>query len=220
MSLGSAGDGELARLLEEQVTYYRSLAPDYLSQGLDLPGGEELSEAVAAFRPTGSVLELACGPGTWTSHLLPHATDVTALDASPEMLAIAAARVTDDRVRFVQADLFTWRPDRRYDAVFFGFWISHVPPEWFESFWALVDDCLADDGRVFFCDDAYRSPDELIEGPQSATILRRLPDGTTRRLLKVPHEPEALEQRLRWLGWNIMVYSTAGPFYWGTGGRG
>lgn len=220
MAFGSAGDGELARLLDEQVTYYRSLAPDYLSHGLDLPGGEELTEAIAAFRPRGSVLELACGPGTWTSQLLPHATDVTALDASPEMLAIAAARVTDDRVRFVQADLFTWRPDRRYDAVFFGFWISHVPPEWFESFWALVDDCLSDNGRVFFCDDAYRSPDELIEGPQSATIRRRLPDGSTRRLLKVPHEPEALEQRLRWLGWNITVNSTAGPFYWGTGGRG
>jgi len=43
----------------------------------------------------------------WTSQLLRHATDVTAVDASPEMLAIAAARVGRDRVRFVQADLFT-----------------------------------------------------------------------------------------------------------------
>jgi hypothetical protein len=37
------------------------------------------------------------------------------------MLEIASTRVTDLRVRFVQADLFKWRPDRRYDAVFFGF---------------------------------------------------------------------------------------------------
>src|SRR5262245_57964168 len=137
MSLGSASAGDLTRLLNEQVTYYRSVAGDYLCEGLDQPGGDELAEAVATFQPTGSVLELACGPGTWTGHLLRRATDVTALDASPEMLAIAAARVRDDRVRFVQADLFTWRPDRRYDAVFFAFWISHVPPEWFESFWAL-----------------------------------------------------------------------------------
>jgi SAM-dependent methyltransferase len=122
-------DGEeLGRLLEEQVAYYRALGADYLDQGLDLPGGDEVAEALDAFRPAGSVLELACGPGVWTGHLLRHATDVTAVDASPEMLAIAAARFGNERVRFVQADLFTWKPDRRYDVVFFGFWISHVPP--------------------------------------------------------------------------------------------
>ena len=89
--MGSAGGDEQERLLDEQVSYYRALAPDYLDQGLDLPGGDELTEALEAFRPTGSVLELACGPGVWTGQLLRHATDVTAVDASPEMLAIAAA---------------------------------------------------------------------------------------------------------------------------------
>src|ERR1700761_4432001 len=93
---------ELDRLLAEQRAYYQALAPDYLSQGLDLPGG--------------SVLELACGPGTWTPQLLRHAADLTAVDASPAMLEVAAARVGRDRVRFVQADLFTWRPGRRYDV--------------------------------------------------------------------------------------------------------
>ena len=217
--MGSAGGGELDRLLNEQVTYYRSLAVDYLDQGLDLPGGDQLTEALDAFQPAGSVLELACGPGVWTSRLLHHAADVTAVDASPEMLAIAAARVRDDRVRFVQADLFTWVPDRRYDVVFFGFWLSHVPPGRFESFWSLVADCLKDDGRVFFADDAYRTPDELVEGPSSSTIRRQAADGTAYRLVKVPHQPGGLERRLRELGWDIEVSATAGPFYWGAGSR-
>jgi demethylmenaquinone methyltransferase/2-methoxy-6-polyprenyl-1,4-benzoquinol methylase len=217
--MGSAGGGELGRLLDEQVTYYRSLAGDYLNQGLDLPGGEELTEALEAFHPAGSVLELACGPGVWTGQLLRHATDVTAVDASPEMLAIAAARVGDDRVRFVQADLFTWVPDRRYDVVFIGFWLSHVPPGRFDSFWTLVARCLKDDGRVFFADDAYRTPEELIEGPSSSTIRRQLKDGTSYRIIKVPHRPPDLEQRLRRLGWNITVSATSGPFYWGAGRR-
>jgi len=104
------------------------------------------------------VLELACGRGAWTSQLLRHATDVTAVDASPEMLAIAAARAGSERVRFIQADLFAWEPDRRYDVVFFGFWLSHVPPARFEPFWAVVADCLKPQGRVFFADDAYRTP--------------------------------------------------------------
>src|ERR1700733_12852969 len=93
MNTGSAQD----QLLAQQRAYYRALAPDYLDQNLDLPGiGEavaELAGALDAFRPAGSVLELACGPGVGTSHLPRHASDVTAVDASPEMLAIAASRV-------------------------------------------------------------------------------------------------------------------------------
>lgn len=210
---------ELDLLLDEQIAYYRALAPDYLDQGLDLPGGAELAQALASFQPTGSVLELACGPGVWTGQLLGYATDVTAVDASPEMLAVAAARVDSERVRFIQADLFTWKPDRRYDVVFIGFWLSHVPAERFESFWALVADSLNPQGRVFIADDAYRTPDELIEGESSSTIRRRIPDGTAFRIVKVPHEPANLEGRLRQLGWDIKVTGTAGPFYWGAGKR-
>jgi SAM-dependent methyltransferase len=215
----ASGDG-LDRLLDEQVTYYRAIAPDYLSYRLEMPGGDELTRALEAFRPAGSILELACGPGVWTGQLLRHATDLTAVDASPEMLAIAAARIGDGRVRFVQADLFTWVPDRRYDVVFIGFWLSHVPPERFASFWSLVADGLKEDGRVFFADDAFRTPDELVEGPSSSTIRRQLDDGRSYRLVKVPHRPRDLEDQLRRLGWQITVNATAGPFYWGTGTRG
>ena len=210
---------EVARLLGEQIAYYRALAPDYLDQVLDLPGGD-FTDVLAAFAPTGSVLELACGPGMWTSQLLCYASDVTAVDASPEMLAIAKARVGEERVRFVQADLFSWRPDRRYDVVFFGFWLSHVPAGRFESFWSMVADCLKPHGRVFFADDAYRTPAELVEGASSSTIRRQLPDGAAYRLVKVPHQPEELERQLRQLGWDIKVTATAGPFYWGAGRRG
>jgi SAM-dependent methyltransferase len=217
--MGSPGAGELRQLLDEQVAYYRSVAPDYLSQGLDLPGGDELIRALEAFQPAGSVLELACGPGVWTTQLLRHATDITAVDASPEMLAIAAERVGHDRMRFIQADLFAWVPDRRYDVVFFGFWLSHVPLERFASFWALVAGCLNDGGRVFFADDAYRTPDELIDGPSSSTIRRRIADGSSYRIVKVAHQPLDLQQRLRRLGWQITVTPTSGPFYWGAGGR-
>jgi SAM-dependent methyltransferase len=214
-----SGGEELTRLLAEQSTYYRTLGADYLDQGLDLPGGDELAEALEAFRPAGSVLELACGPGVWTGQLLRHASDVTAVDGSPEMLAIAAARLGPGQLRLVQADLFGWVPDRRYDVVFFGFWLSHVPLERFASFWSLVADCLKDGGRVFFADDAYRTPDELIEGPSSSTIRRRLGDGTPYRIVKVAHHPAELERRLQRLGWNIKVTATAGPFYWGAGNR-
>jgi demethylmenaquinone methyltransferase/2-methoxy-6-polyprenyl-1,4-benzoquinol methylase len=163
------------------------------------------------------VLELACGPGTWIPHLLRHATSLTAVDASPEMLAIAAARFGDARVRFVRADIFSWVPERRFDVVFFGFWLSHVPRERFAAFWSLVGDCLAPGGRVFFADDGHRTPDELIEGESSSTIRRRLNDGSAHRAVKVPYGPEELEAQLVRLGWRIAVTQTAGPFFWGAG---
>ena len=94
---------------------------------------DELSVALDAFRPAGDVLELACGPGTWTRQLLGHAATVTAVDSSREMLAITSEHAGDDRVRFISADVFDWRPDRLHDIVFFGFWLSHVPLERFDS---------------------------------------------------------------------------------------
>jgi SAM-dependent methyltransferase len=217
MNTGSAQD----QLLAEQRAYYRALAPDYLDQMLDLPGGAELTDALDAFRPAGSVLELACGPGTWTPQLLRYASDVTAVDAAPEMLAIAASRVPDGApVRFVEADLFSWEPDRRYDVVFIGFWLSHVPAGRFGSFWSMVAAALAPGGRVLFVDDRYRTPEELIEGPASSTIRRSTPAGQAYRIVKVPYEPAALERQLRELGWDITVTPTSGPFFWGAGCRG
>jgi 2-polyprenyl-3-methyl-5-hydroxy-6-metoxy-1,4-benzoquinol methylase len=217
----SASDG-LHGLLAEQIAYYRARAPEYFDGVIEgAVGGGELEAALDAFRPAGHVLELACGPGTWTPRLLRHAASVTALDASPEMIALASTRVGAHaaRVRFVCADVFGWTPDRRYDVVFFGFWLSHVPLERFESFWSLVDAALAPGGRVFFADDAYRTPDELIEGESSSTIQRRLNDGTRHRAVKVPHDPADLERRLARLGWRIAVTQTSGPFFWGAGSR-
>jgi SAM-dependent methyltransferase len=103
------------------------------------------------------VLELACGPGVWTGQLLRYGSDVTAVDASPEML---------------------------------------------------------------FADDAYRTPDELLEGPSSSTIRRQIPNGTAYRIVKVPYQPADLERELHQLGWDIKVSVTAGPFYWGAESRG
>jgi SAM-dependent methyltransferase len=213
------GSDPVSQLLGEQILYYRAVAREYLDHALSLTGASEIQGALEKFAPTGDVLELACGPGTWTGELARLAASVTAVDASPEMLAIASAKSGVHGVRFVQADLFSWRPERRYDVVFFGFWLSHVPNERFDAFWRLVADCLVADGRVFFVDDAYRTADELIEGEASSTIQRRLNDGTVHRAVKVPHDPGALQNRLEALGWDFAITQTEGPFFWGSGRR-
>jgi trans-aconitate methyltransferase len=215
-SLGNAEDTDMNdtnALLADQVAYYRAVAAEYQ---LSEPA-HDFATALDEFRPAGDVLELACGPGTWTQQLLGHAATVTAVDAAPEMLARAQARVGEGRVRFVQADLFEWTPELKYDFVFFGFWLSHVPPERFSTFWTLVRTCLNPNGRVFFVDDNARMPEELVYGEASFAIQRRLRDGTAHRAVKVPYQPAELEERLRRLGWLIDVTPVWGPYYYGAG---
>lgn len=213
-------------LLAEQVAYYRARAAEYDETVIPDVGVDVLSDtkrallaAIEAFRPNGVVLELACGTGTWTPELLRYADHVTAVDASPEMLELARARADDERVRFVQADIFDWKPGRRYGVIFFGFRLSHVPLERFDEFWGRLADWLEPGGRVFFVDDDYRTPDELIEGEASSTVRRRLEDGRTFRAVKVAHTPADLERRLSQLGWNVTVTPAGGPFFWGAGGQ-
>ncbi len=203
----------------EQLAYYRAVADEYHEHAIDVPGEAELLAAIEAFTPHGDVLELACGSGVWTERLVRTATTVTAVDAAPEMLSLARERVDSPTVHFTQADLFTWRPARQYDAVFFGFWISHVPAERFEAFWSMVAEALQPSGRVFLFDDNHRTDAELIEGAESPIVERRLHDGTAFRVIKIPYQADELEERLRDLGWNIDVHATSGPFYWGTGGQ-
>ncbi len=158
-------DAEVEQLLLEQISYYRTRAPEYDATSLEgqaLDSGEdqqwlgeqdEALRALADFAPTGRVLELAAGTGQWTRRLVRWADSVTAVDASPEALAINRNRVTDHSVSHITADIFTWEAEEAYDTVFFAFWLSHVPKALFDSFWGRVASFLNPHGRVFFIDE-------------------------------------------------------------------
>src|SRR5262245_53950963 len=143
-------------LLAEQLAYYRAGAGEYDRPYTEYAELRRLLTSVDELPVGGHVLELACGTGQWTALLAARAKTVTAVDAAPEALALARARTTDSTartVRFVEADLFSWRPPRRYDTVFFAFWLSHVPPRRLPAFWDSVAGALAPGGRAVFVDD-------------------------------------------------------------------
>ena len=158
-------------LLASQVDYYRAHAPRYddwwSGTGKHDHGDRyrrswesekaKLSAALLARAPLGDVLEFAGGTGRWTAELVPLADSVTVVDAAPEPVAIAQGKIGSDKVTWVIDDIFEHRPVRRYDAVFFSFWLSHVPSARFEQFWALIDDCLKPAGQVIFMDNAHPS---------------------------------------------------------------
>jgi demethylmenaquinone methyltransferase/2-methoxy-6-polyprenyl-1,4-benzoquinol methylase len=224
-------------VLTEQLDYYRARALEYdewwLREGRFDRGPaantrwfaetSELERVLEGFDPRGEVLELACGTGLWTRHLVEWADSVTAVDAAPEVLAINRARVNDQRVRYVEADLFDWTPDAQYDACVFAFWLSHVPEERFAGFWATVARALKPGGRVLFIDSARTerstAADHQLPGSGEDTMTRRLDDGREFEIVKRFYEPAELEQRLGQLGWQASVAATAEFFIYGTASR-
>jgi len=226
---------ETSAALRQQLEYYRARATEYnqwwLRQGR-YDRGETLNAqwfaevaavktALSSFRPAGRVLELACGTGIWTEQLLPFASQLTAVDGSPEMLAINTNHLRSPAVRYIEADLFEWHPAEQYDAVFFAFWLSHVPPERFAEFWQLVSSCLAPNARVFFVDSRHEQTSTAVDHrlPElDATILsRRLNDGREFQIYKVFYQPAELTQRLGELGWDFAIHATEHYFLHGSG---
>jgi len=135
------------QLLDEQVAYYKARAAEYDNWFLRLgkydlgpevnkqwvQEARQVEEILASHAPLGDVLEVACGTGWWTGRLLPYCTSLTAVDSSDEVLKINQAKYQSPKVTYQQVDIFEFKPEKKYDFVFFSFWLSHVPPERFEA---------------------------------------------------------------------------------------
>ncbi|WP_246113490.1 class I SAM-dependent methyltransferase [Streptomyces montanus] len=201
-------------LLAEQLAYYRAGAAEYDRPYAEREELRELLAVVDDLPITGDVLELACGTGQWTRLLATRAHSVTAVDAAAEVLALARARTASPTVRFLQADLFEWQPLRRYDTVFFAFWLSHVPPTRLPDFWNTVAAALTPGGKVIFIDDgpAAAAEEEVLAHQPAPAALRRLDDGSQYRIVKVFHDARTLTDDLTALGWSARIRPMAGSF--------
>jgi 2-polyprenyl-3-methyl-5-hydroxy-6-metoxy-1,4-benzoquinol methylase len=220
-------------LLQEQIEYYRERASEYdewfFRQGRYDRGEAhrqqwfaEIAEVEAflrASKPSGDVLELACGTGLWTQHLATLATQITAVDASPEAIALNQIRVKSKSIEYIVADLFDWTPTRKFDLIFFGFWLSHVPMDRFADFWQMLKNSLKPNGRVFFVDSLFDHTSPAINHAplhQNGYSERKLNDGRVFQVVKVFHEPTQLEKSLQELGWSGMIHSTPTHFIYGS----
>ena len=137
------------------------------------------------------------------------------------MLALNQERVGRANVRYLQADLFAWTPPERYDVVFFSAWLSHVPPQRFDAFWALVGACLNDDERAFLIDDlpAVAAHEQLIADTSAPAVERRLTTGGRYRTVKAFYAPDTLTARLAKLGWDAEIRTVGWRFYYAAANR-
>ena len=224
-------------LLDDQIAYYRARAPEYdawwfrtgrFDRGAENNAAWHADVAIAVdavtrmldtARPS-RVLELACGTGLFTRHLAPRAGHVTAVDASPEVIAINRGRVGASNVDYVEADLFAFEPSDGYDLVFMGFWLSHVPHARFAPFWAMVRRALKADGFAYIVDSAHDPTSHAVDHPtpdrHAGVVTRRLDDGREFRIVKVFWEPATLTARLAACGFAADIAKTPRYFIYGS----
>jgi len=199
--------------MDELATYYAKRANEYEriyakpERQADLRTLEARVRKMLAGR---RVLELACGTGYWTDIFAPAAAQVTALDLNEEVLEIARSKKNAGKVTFLRGSAYEI-PDlgRAYDALFAGFWWSHVPLERLDGFLVDCQSAVAPGALIAFLDNRY------VEGSSTPVTrhdlqgntyqMRKLDDGSPHEVLKnFPTESELI-QRVSRLGWGANV---------------
>ncbi|WP_328523676.1 class I SAM-dependent methyltransferase [Kribbella sp. NBC_00359] len=163
--------------MSDLADYYRQRATEYDAvyekpeRQEDLTRLRDLLPPLVAGR---SVLEIAAGTGYWTTALSSSARSVVATDLNDETLAIARTRsYGPGEVRFEVADAYDLGAiPGRFDAIFAGFFWSHVPRADVRRFAAGVLDRVERGGVVILADNSY------VEG-SNHPITRSTPDGDT-----------------------------------------
>lgn len=157
------------------------------------------------------VLELACGTGYWTEVIAASAAQVTAIDINEEVLQIAKAKkYPRGRVSFLAGDCYLpHATGRSYDALFAGFWWSHVPLEKLDSFLASVLLSIRPGGLIAFLDNSYvegsSTPVSRRDAEGNTYQLRKLDDGSQHEVLKNFPAAGELIQRASRHGWGANV---------------
>jgi 2-polyprenyl-3-methyl-5-hydroxy-6-metoxy-1,4-benzoquinol methylase len=163
------------------------------------------------------VLELACGTGYWTEVIASKAAQVTAIDMNEEVLKIARTKPNAAKVTFQRGNVYEI-PDlgRVHDALFAGFWWSHVPLEKLDGFLKEISSRIKPGALIAFLDNRYvegsSTPVSRRDAQGNGYQSRNLDDGSTHEVLKnFPSESELI-QRVSRHGWGAHVDLL--PHYW------
>jgi SAM-dependent methyltransferase len=225
---GSAPDAP-ADVDAEMLAYYEARAPEYddwyLRRGRyergpihDAAWNAELDAAgrwLDALPIRGEIVELAAGTGWW-SPLLASKGELSLYDAAAAPLDRARERLLAHGLRAHLHVRDAWtEPDRRVDAVFAGFWLSHVTRDRLDEFLGIVRRWLKPGGTFAFIDSRPDPQSSAGDHPAPAddASVRRLNDGREFTIVKVYYEPGELEAALLSAGFSVASVTTTGRFF-------
>lgn len=225
---------DLKDMLAQQQLYYDARAPEYDDWWYRRGAFDEGEAANAAWHREaaivrealdqaaldGDVLELAAGTGVWSAQLLGRCRSLTLVDGSAQMLARNPV-AKNSRVTAIQADIFSWRAHRVFDAVAFAFWISHVPRELLQSFLGSVASHLRVGGKFFFVDNLGKPEASAphVAGRSGQLMKRRLANGQISVIVKNYYSRDELAAHCAVAGLQVQVLETPELFQYGVGCR-
>lgn len=228
---------DLQTILDQQLNYYKERAEEYdewwtrvgrhsCGEEKDRKWNDDIKSAQDIVRgwisKEDNVLELACGTGIWTNFLVDKVdvSKMTCVDGSKETIEVLKAKfqlngIQDklERVQFEVADLFgEWQPTSDYSVVFFGFFLTHVPPSKMDLFVqklkrsvgnnkkariVMIDSYYTSDARATAKDYVLKEGIKAVDYDATAPddkflIYRKLNSGATHPIVKVFYEPKVL----------------------------
>ena len=221
-------------LAAEMIAYYEARAGEYddwyLRRGRyahgpvhDQAWNAELDAATLwldSLPLSGEIVELAAGTGWW-SPLLASKGELSIYDAAEAPLDRARERLLAHglRAHIHVRDAWT-EPDRAVDAVFAGFWLSHVPRARLGLFLALVRRWLKPGGTFAFVDSRADPSSGAVDQPTTAPLERatgiagrRLADGREFRVIKVIYQPDELQAGLLAAGFSTAEVTATARFF-------
>jgi SAM-dependent methyltransferase len=164
----------------------------------------------------GRIVELAAGTGWW-SPLLALKGELWMYDAAAAPLERARERLVAHRLRAHLHVRDAWaEPDGApADALFAGFWLSHVERERTPAFLELAGHWLAPGGRIALIDSLPdpRSGAADHETPADDHSVRRLADGREFSIVKVYRTPAEIAGALAAAGFADVEVTTTGRFF-------
>ncbi len=130
----------------DSIEYYNQNAADYFEKTVDVNMQEYWNRFTQSLPEGGSVLDLGCGSGRDSAYFMSLGFDVTAMDASEEMCALASIHIGQDvlNLSFDEMD---------FDDVFDGIWacasLLHVPSDKIDDILTKVIKGLKNNGVLF-----------------------------------------------------------------------
>jgi demethylmenaquinone methyltransferase/2-methoxy-6-polyprenyl-1,4-benzoquinol methylase len=165
---------------------------------------------------SGRIVELATGTGWW-SPLLAGGGELWCYDAAEAPLELARQRLVAHDLRAHLHVRDAWaEPEFEADALFMGFWLSHVPRQRLGAFLAIARRWLAPGGTLAFVDSRHDPASSALDhrpAPDVSSVERRLADGRAFTIPKVFYAPDELETALAAAGFTAPTVGSTARFF-------
>ena len=194
--------------------YYAKRASEYEEIYLKPERQENIIEAKGLLKNyfyNKSVLEIACGTGFWTETISEVSKSILCTDLNNEVLDIAKSKKYACKVDFLQDDSYILGKIReKYNSLFAGFWLSHIPKKKIQQFIEVIHNKLSDNAIIVFMDNLYvhgnSTPISRFDTEGNSYQIRKLNDDSQYEVLKNFYDESSLKECFKDYGKEIQIH--------------